>query len=47
MMAVIVGAAAFSTCAALWFMTTSPDCRLSKTDRKSLFRGELKGTDNL
>lgn len=40
-MGVIVFACAFSTGAGLWFMFTHPDSRISKTSRKSLFRGKV------
>lgn len=32
----------FSTGAGIYFMSTSPDARVSKNSRKSLFRGEFK-----
>jgi hypothetical protein len=40
-MGVIVFACAFSTGAGLWFMFTHPDSRISKTSRKSIFRGKV------
>jgi len=39
-MGVIVFAVAFSTVTGLWFMTCSPDSRISKYSRKHIFRGD-------
>mmetsp|Transcript_15311 Transcript_15311/g.13848 ORF Transcript_15311/g.13848 Transcript_15311/m.13848 type:complete len:94 (-) Transcript_15311:51-332(-) len=42
-MFVIGFAVVFSLGTGIWFMATSPDARISKYSRKTLFRGELKG----
>lgn len=42
-MTVIAGACVFCFCTGMWFLTTHPDNRLSKVNRKSIFRGELTG----
>ena len=44
-MSVIGFAVLFSTGTGLYFMSTMPDARLSKSSRKSIFRGELKGEE--
>jgi hypothetical protein len=44
-MSVIVFAIFFSTGTGLYIMSTSPDARLSKGSRKSVFRGEMRGAD--
>lgn len=41
-MGVIVFAGVFCAAWGFWTMFTHPDARISKSDRKSLFRGELK-----
>ena len=42
MMGVIAFAVVFSAGAMLYFVTTHPDARVSKTSRAQIFRGELK-----
>ncbi len=42
-MGVIVIAVLFAGGSGLFFMATSPDCRLTKTKRMSIFRGEDVG----
>lgn len=44
-MSVICFAVLFSTGTGLYFMATMPDARVSKSSRKSFFRGELKGEE--
>jgi hypothetical protein len=44
-MSVIAIAVLFSTGSGLYFMGTSPDCRLNKSDRKSIFRGAISTHD--
>jgi hypothetical protein len=42
-MGVIGFAIAFSCGTMLYFVSTMPDARLSKSSRKEIFRGELRG----
>ena len=42
-MGVIAFAIAFSAGTGFYFMATMPDARISKSSRRELFRGELKG----
>lgn len=41
-MGVIVFAGVFCAAWGFYTMFTHPDCRINKTDRKAVFRGELK-----
>jgi hypothetical protein len=45
-MAVIVFAVVFPIMGGYYITTTTPDARITKSSRKSLFRGELKGLEN-
>ncbi len=42
-MGVIVGACVFCAATMVWFVAVHPDSRVTKSSRKSIFRGELKG----
>ena len=42
-MGVIVFAVAFCSGTMAWLVSAHPDSRVSKSARKSIFRGELKG----
>lgn len=44
-MFVIAFAVVFSAGAGTYFAITSPDARITKSARKSIFRGELKGAN--
>lgn len=44
MIGIIAAAGALACGFMLHMVTSNPDARVSKTSRKSLFRGELKGT---
>lgn len=41
-MSIIIFAVLFPTVVGVYKLNTDPDARLSKTERKSSFRGELK-----
>ena len=45
-MGVIAFAVVFATAAGFYIMGTHPDARVSKSSRKSLFRGELKNAEH-
>lgn len=44
-MGVMAFAGLFSATVMAYFLATHPDSRISKSSRKSLFRGELKGAE--